>query len=374
MANNPVTPNRSASNTGPGTMNSQKATDVRGVRMVLEANGMPREDPEIKRLHPQAHHFAVGIVTSERNSPVKEAWKENFLEERDDYAERNENTWIKRIWIALQNPQRNVRKRDGEGSMLEEKAWEAVAWKKSGLDENWDELLQTGSLPRLETEDENELALLKSLPRVSTPKPDIAFGLSKKLFNKDEKVVNDRYHMYVQVSKGIYHPWFLVETKTNGTIEEVANQCCRGGAAFVRCARQLIEDSDGDAFAAKYGPDLESMAFSLALVPSCANIYYHWANRDVDGKVLYHMHFLESFALQSQNACAGLLHYVNNILDWGLDARLIAVKNTLDKIHLLTEEKGPEKGHKKRKWAKSTGGQQSDKHGEDMEGEDEEEE
>lgn len=140
----------------------------------------------------------------------------------------------------------------------------------------------------------------------------------------------------------------------------------------MRCARQLIEDSDPDAFAAKYGPDLESMAFSLALVPTCAQIYYYWANRDVDGRVVYHMHFLKQFGLRDKDGCVGLLHVVNNILDWGLDARLISVKKTLDKIHSLTAEKGP----KKRKRAKSVGGHQSHsshKHGEDMEGEEEEE-
>ena len=350
MADNPVTPSRSAGNTGPGTMDSQKATNIRGVRMVLKANGMPIEDPDIKMLHPRVHQFATEILNSERNSPVRPGWKENFSEQRDQYATRNENIWIKKIWDALQNPERNVRKRDGEGSVLEKESWEAVAWNKSGLDDNWDQLLHTGSLPRLETKDANEVALLESLPKVSTPKPDIAFGLSDKLFNGVEMVVNDRYHMYAQVSEGIYHPWFLVETKTNGTIEEVEIQCCRGGAAFVRCARQLIEDSDPDAFAAKHGPDLESMAFSLALVPSCANLYYHWANRDEDGQVLYHMHFLESFALRGKEGCVGLLRNVNNILDWGLDARLISVKRTLNKIHSLTAEQGPNK----RKRAKST--------------------
>ena len=372
MVDNPVTPSRLASNAGPGTMNSQKATNIRSVRMVLKANGMPLEDPNTKRLHPQVHQFATEIVNSERNSPVRPGWKANFSKQRNQYATRNGNTWIKKIWAALQNPERNVRKRDGEGSMLEEKGWEAVAWDKSGLDDNWDQLLHMGSLPRLKTEDENQVALLESLPRVSTPKPDIAFGLNDELFNEVEMVVNDRYHMYVQVSEGIYHPWFLVETKTNGTIEEVEIQCCRGGAALVRCSRQLIEDSDPDAFAAKHGPDLESMAFSLALVPSCAHIYYHWANRDVDGQVLYHMHFLKSFALRDEDACVGLLHVVNNILDWGLDARLISVKKILDEIHSLTTEKAP----KKRKRAKSMGGHQSQssyKYGEENEEEEDQE-
>ena len=108
-------------------MNSQKATNVRNVRMVLEANGMPLEDANIKAQHPKVHQFAVGIVNSERNSLVRPGWKENFSQQRNKYAERNKNTWIKKIWGALQNPNRNIRKREGEGSMLEEKGWEAVS-------------------------------------------------------------------------------------------------------------------------------------------------------------------------------------------------------------------------------------------------------
>lgn len=367
MTDNPVTPIRSAKSTGPGTMNSQKATNVRTIRMVLEANGMPLEDADVKGRHPQVHQFAAGIVNSERNSPVRPGWKENFSEERNEYAERNETTWIKMIWAALKNPDRNVRKRDGEGSSLEPKAWESVAWKKSGLDENWDQLLHIGALPTLETGDENHLALLESLPRVSTPKPDIAFGLKKRLFDKGEMLVNNRYHMYAQVSEGIYHPWFLVETKTNGTMQEVEPQCCRGGAAFVRCTRQLIEDSDPKDFAAQHGPDLNSMAFSLALIPDCANIFYHWANKDSDGQVRYHMHLLKPFALRDEDSCVALMRAVNNILDWGLDARLTYITGILQKIHTLTAGKGA----KKRK--RSTVGaepQSSDKPGEEDEEED----
>ena len=373
MADNPVTPNRSAKSTGPGTMNSQKATNVRTVRMVLGANGMPLEDADIKGQHPQVHQCAARIVNSERDSPVRPGWKENFSQRRDEYAERNETTWIKKIWTALQNPERNVRKRDCEGSLLEENSWEAVAWNESGLDDNWGQLLHIGSLPRLETEDENHLALLESLPRVSTPKPDIAFGLKKRLFNEAEMLVNNQYHMYVQVSEGIYHPWFLVEAKTNGTMQEVEIQCCRGGAAFVRCTRQLIEGSNPKAFAAQYGPDLGSLAFSLALIPECAHIFYHWANRGSDGQVRYHMHLLKAFALRDEDSCVALMRAVNNILDWGLDARLTSITGILHKIHILTAEKGA----KKRKRSNSTAGaeaQSSHKPGEEVEGEEDQDE
>ncbi|KAK0506903.1 hypothetical protein JMJ35_010603 [Cladonia borealis] len=367
MGDNPVTPNRSAQSTGPGTMNSQKATDVQTIRMVLEANGMPLEDEDVKRQHPQVHQTAAAIINSERHSPVKEGWKENVSQKRNKYEDRNENTWIRMMWTALKNPERNVRKRDGEGSLLEPKAWESVAWEKSGLDENWDQLLHVGSLPELETDDENHLALIKSLPRVSTPKPDIAFGLEKKVFDKAQMLVNNQYHMYVQTSKGIYHPWFLVETKTSGTMQEVTIQCCRGGAAFVRCTRQLIQDSDPKAFDKQQGPDLHSMAFSLALVPDCANIYYHWAHKDSGGQLCYHMHFLKQFALRDEDSCVALMRAVNNILDWGLDARLTYIKGILHKIQTITAEKGA----KKRK--RSTVGAEarsSHKHGEEAEGED----
>lgn len=65
---------------------------------------------------------------------------------------------------------------------------------------------------------------------------------------------------------------FLVETKTNDTTEEEEIQCCRERAAIVRCTRQPIEDTDPDASAAQFGPDLGSLAFYLALVSACAHI------------------------------------------------------------------------------------------------------
>lgn len=335
MADNPVTPDRSASNPWPGITNSQEATNIRSLRMVLKANGMPLEDPSIKTLHPEVHQFAAGIVNSERNSPVRPGWKEKFFEQHNQYALRDENTWIRKIWTALHNPERKVKQKDGEGSILEEKCWEAIAWDKSGLDDNWDQPLHDGTFLRLETDDEHQRALLKSLPRISTPKPNIAFGLNRKAFDKVEMLINDEYymsHLHVQVSEGIYHPWFLVETSTTVPMEELELQCCQGGGAFVRCIRYLLEDSDPDAFYEHYGPDLQSMAFSLALIPSCAQIYYHWANRDIVGREIYHMHFLKSFALRDKDSCVALLRAVNNILDWGLDARLILIQELLRKF------------------------------------------
>lgn len=157
--------------------------------------------------------------------------------------------------------------------MLKEKGREAITQNKSGLNDNQDQSLNDRSLLSLDIEDENQCTILESLPRISTPKPKIAFGLNRKAFSEVERLINNNYYRYdvhVQASEGIYHPWFLVKTSTIAQIEELELQCCVGGAAFVHCARQLIEDSDPNAFAAKHGPDLESITFSLVLVPSYA--------------------------------------------------------------------------------------------------------
>ena len=85
------------------------------------------------------------------------------------------------------------------------------------------------------------------------------------------------------------------------------------------------------------------------------------------------MHFLKAFALRDEDNCVALMRAVNNILDWGLDARLTSITGILHKIHTLTAEKGA----KKRKRSKSTGGsksQSSHKHGEEVEGEEDQEE
>ena len=106
------------------------------------------------------------------------------------------------------------------------------------------------------------------------------------------------------------------------------------------------------------------MAFSLTLIPTCAQIYNHWASMGSDGRV----YLLKAFALPNQDNYVALIYTMNNILDWGLDARLTSISRILHKSHALTAEKGDEK----RKRSKCTGGsksQSSHERGEEFEGE-----
>lgn len=361
MAGNPVTPSHSGKNLGPDLLNSQKLTSIPGVRLVMEVNGMPIDDKAALEQNRQIVDHAREIVGRTRHSPIRPEWKGKLMDERDRYAQRNEVTWIVHFWRALQNPERYVRQRDEHGSLVEPEIWGAATWFQDGLDDNWDQPLNTGSLPTLEIDDANVLELLDSLPRVTTPKPDIAFGLRHDEFTQIEKVVNNRYHMYAGVSESILHPFFIVETKTRGTIEETENQCCRGGAALVCAARQMIHDSDPDA--SQDGPDIQSIAFSLALVPTLAHIFVHWAHIDTHGGLVYHMHYVTGFPLRNKDSLVDLFRAVNNILDWGTDERKTFIKGVLKKLHDLKEkeagkgsEKQAEKGPSKRKRAKTAAG------------------
>lgn len=335
----PVTPALSSKSksksTRPGPLNSQNSTNIQAVRLVMQANSIPIEDEEAIENHPHLFDHAKEIINRTRNSPMSLEWQQNVKKKRNEYATRNESTWINKFWPALIDTEgeRNVQCKDKTGSPLDPDLWEAVAWEKSFLDENWDCNLRTDSVPKLETDDPNVQLILDSLPRITNPRPDIAFGLKQQAFSAEERLVNNRYQTYAQVSQGIYHPWLLVETKTtSGNVEDVENQCCRGGASLVAAARQMIGDSDPDAAGSSRGADFQSIAFSVALVPTVANIFCHWAEVISANEVVYHMHMIKSFAIRDLDNAIRLHHAVDNVLDWGVDERKIYMKGVLRKI------------------------------------------
>lgn len=342
----PVTPSTGSKSTRPGPLNSQKSSNILGIRLVMRSNNLPIEDRDAIKRYPEVRKRAVQIIARTRNSPVKPEWQVNLTEVRDQYAVRNETTWIIKFWHALVNPERNIKEKDEHGSYLEPEAWKSVAWKKSFLDDNWNADLRTGSVPTLHTDDLNIQELLASLPRVTNPRPDIAFGLTEEAFSEAENVVNNRYQMYSQVSQGIYHSFLIVETKSNGTIEDAENQACRGGASLVCATRLMLRDSDPNGTTTKTGADLASIAFSIALVPTVAHIFCHWAEVKSADEVVYHMHMIEAFAVRNKESAFAFHSAINNILDWGTDERKVQMQGVLNKIHDQTENTGLNKRKK----------------------------
>lgn len=208
-----------------------------------------------------------------------------------------------------------MKEKDKHRSLLEPTVWKAVAWAKSFLDDNWSADLRTGSVPVLHSDEPNIQELLASLPRVTNPRPDIAFGLKEQAFSKAENVVNDRYQTYSQVSQGIYHCFLIVETKSIGAIGEAEHQACRGGASLVCATRRMVGDSNPHRMTTSTGPDMASIAFSIALVPTVANIFCHWAEVNSTDPVIYYMHLIRSFAIREEDQASAFHRAVNNILD-----------------------------------------------------------
>ena len=241
---------------------------------------------------------------------------------RDKYATRNEDTYVKKYWGKLirdhrevEVPNESAENQTPVATDLVKKAWEKQAWDADNLDDNWNREFIKESIPAIHTEgDAVATRLLAAHDRVKNPKPDIAYGLDDDAFTDAELQVNSLYNRFAGISPGIWYPGAIVEAKTAGIIEMVECQCARGGAALVNAMRELLCRSGVDVSAP--GADTKSAVFSVALIPTCANIHVHWAEKRKDGSTRFHMHLVESYALRNNSQNLLLRRRVNNILDW----------------------------------------------------------
>ena len=151
-------------------------------------------------------------------------------------------------------------------------------------------------------------------------------------FKNEKKIIKAKAILELaELSTGIYFPFFLIEFKSyQGTIEEATTQACRGGAAIIYSMRRLKEMAN--VLDEDHAHDTGSFAFSLAMVPSLAQLYVHWAKIGEDGNIVYHMNFLKEYGLRTGETVAALHHNVNNILEWGVGRRVVYIKELLARI------------------------------------------
>lgn len=289
-----------------------------------------------------------------RNSRLVQLWQMQSLEA----AKPQEH------WCGLAQEQSEL---GGEAAGLQNKEvsqnstkpedWTERAWDKDHLRGNWCADFHRIAVPMLQWEDDDVLTkLMKSFPRVQTPRPDLAYGLRNTAFTEEQQKVNDLYRDWAETSNNLYHGFFLIECKTDGTIEAAENQACRGGATLVNARMEFIakcaasnpvlslsacevhymadngEANPSPALLAtsvhqavpqtsEESPlskaDLDSFAFSLVLVPAMASLYVHWAELRDDDRPIFHMSFMEQYRLLKGRDLEKLRHDINNILDWG---------------------------------------------------------
>lgn len=341
MSGNPVTPSHKSKSSNQsttaiestsGTQSSQKLT----LHEVLESNGMPMEDSAYGN-YPALQKRADQIIGAKRHSAMQPQSAQRLEKLRMWYKDANEDTFMIKWWTNLFKDERDVKmggtqEGTSDATDLNEEFWASRLWDLDGLDESWNKEFRKDSLPKLDFTNRPAAKLvIQQNERVKNPKPDICFGVRKDFFTVQEQDVNNLYAQYAGISKHIRHPAFIVEGKLNQTVDEVQAQCCRGGAALVHATRKMVEASGADVF--QPGADMNTFVFSVALIPSTATLFIHWAEVKDDKNVLYHMNEVNMYQLKKTNAKESLRHDVNNILEWMLYQRLTWIKTILNDIH-----------------------------------------
>ncbi|KFZ07172.1 hypothetical protein V501_06697 [Pseudogymnoascus sp. VKM F-4519 (FW-2642)] len=186
--------------------------------------------------------------------------------------------------------------------------------------------------------------------RVSIPVPDILYGYdSLGAFTDEEQV--QLYSMAIPVlgnDDGLMFPFFAIVQKGDGPVSRgslwvATNQCLGASASCVNIVErfnQLVRkcnssnDNNDDTNGGNIDVDLlNSTSFSIAMNGSEARLYVTWKHDEFK----YHTGIVDSFLLQRPKDFLNFRRYVLNILDWGMNARLTAIRNPLG--HLREESR-----------------------------------
>lgn len=355
---------------------SSISKNVEDVRQFLKINGMPIEDMAAAAAFPHIIEDAMELVEGARQSPLSKKQLERIQMTRKKNSAQNETTFVTKFFRVFMDVSRKAR--PDKGSLHVPVDWEDREWEEDGLFDVCDKLMRPGSVPKIVAQDATQEAMLKAFPTISNPKPDGLFGEQYLLFipllalltnwtgydpddfAEKENWVNQSYKPITEVSKGCAHPFFQVQNKTHGDFEEAINQACTGGAALVQAHRKLKELADPpkpkpkDATKATHIPtndepyaDASTIAFSMALSPTNAIIYVHWAEVKSNDRVIYHMHPVGGWSIVLDINMKKCRAAVNNVLDWGLVERKKDIKRLLNKIYDdYTKVNTPTKGKK----------------------------
>jgi hypothetical protein len=178
--------------------------------------------------------------------------------------------------------------------------------------------------------------------KVSTPVPDILCG-----YNSMEAFTDAERSQLLSMVSLVYgnkdtlvFPFLAVKKKgdgpaTRGSLWVATNQCL--GAApscvniVVRFNRRVLENRKTNTNniindVVKLPP---STAFSIAMTGSKARLYVSWKHDDV---VQYHTALLDGFLLQRPRDFLDFRRCVLNIIAWGMDARLAAIRSSLRQL------------------------------------------
>ena len=221
----------------------------------------------------------------------------------------------------------------GPGLAQEQQEYSVESFWDDGLAIKVDCEFRKSFLPAREKDEELARAMAK-VDGMTNPKPDYTYGLRIDHYPIPEDVTVSAYiDFLLEVVPILHHPFFIIEGKSDsGSKAEAENQACRGGAALVNAARQLLERI-GARDAEATGPDQQTFVYSATLSPGLMDIWVHWAEiRTMAHRPVFHMHRLDSISLHGYGAAGKLRKITHNILDWGCVDRSPQIQKVYNQI------------------------------------------
>ena len=364
-------PTSTASSSDSPQRDTFEGMTVSEARTLLKRNRLYMFDSDAEKRAEEIIGAGKKILEQRRDSTMPVPIAENLVQTIKKYGNKGEATFVFHFWKALINDTRQVPELMGDREFTLEDApalseWIAKAWDKDYIWGKWNADFATNSLPRFEKTGNPVYDLVFSLiPRITSPRPDIAYGFDDDAFEEDHQQV---LHQIAggKLTNQQFCTFFAVEVKCGErSIEEAENQCCRSGATMAKSRRDIrqalidkrillqnlrasiatpSQSTEADLAAPASGPMIsaqtptsnsveqpattsngpiqhkDTISFTLALCPQFAKICIHFAET-WNERTEWQMHDLKSYLLQDRDHLQALRHDIDNILDWGCTTR-----------------------------------------------------
>ncbi|KAL8909957.1 MAG: hypothetical protein Q9171_004723 [Xanthocarpia ochracea] len=296
-------------------------SDPQWVAARLKSYRLFQGDREALKRYPKFQEQLKRIINQKRLSSIDPEDITDFQREWDEYKDKNEDTVLNELLPYFIKKKRTI---SIQGTDEEKDAHAVVSFSQSGVVAISNREFQRTCVPLREDGSPLEKKILDAMAKedgMTNPKPDRTFGIS---LRKDLFPIGftppPEIAVWLEVMRGIHHPFFLIEGKSyQGSLLDAQNQACRGGATLVSAARRLLATLNQPDIV---GPDTRTFVFSATLSPGLMDIWVNWAEVPSPGALPnYHMNQLMSKAIADEEQFGQLRKTLHNILDWGCGPR-----------------------------------------------------
>ena len=343
---------------------SLKEMTVADARTLLNRNHLYLFDSDAQKRAKDIIKAGNQIRERRRKSSMSEPIKEALVETIKYFANKGERTFMVNLWKTLLNDDRQVPDREltfeDDPELFE---WAAKAWAKDNLYGKWEADFARDNCPTLEKTGDPILdAVLLTVPRITSPRPDLAYGFDFTAFEEAHGAILHEV-LGGKITKQQFCTFFAVEAKCGeGSIEDAENQCCRTGATMAKSRRDMnramvkqktilqdlrasmatpsqstepVAPTSGHTAPTQVPSSVEqpplasnaptqhmdTISFTLAVCPQIAKMSIHFAETWPSGRTEWQMHGLKSYLLEERDHLQALRHDIDNILDWGCTTR-----------------------------------------------------